>query len=146
MRRLPAWLVFLGVIAAASTAWADCPLDLGHGTGWVIFSQHYMIAFRPDPPHFETGEPLALILNVCTKNGDAAQLTGIEVNPVEEGPPSGKSGSAPTDTEHLTIVPGSDGRYRAEGLLLSKPGRWEVTFDVRFGNDSEQLDHQIVVH
>jgi hypothetical protein len=140
MRWLPAWLAFLGFAVAASPAWADCPLDLGHGTGWVVFSQQYMIAFRPDPPHFETGEPVALILNVCTKNGDAAQLVGIDVHFLDE------SGAAATDTEHLAIVPGVDGRYRAEGLLLKKPGRWEVTFDVRSGKDSERLSHEIEVH
>ncbi len=50
----------------ATPAWANCPLDLGRGTGWVVFSDHYMMAFRSDPLRIEVGEPFALVLNVCT--------------------------------------------------------------------------------
>jgi hypothetical protein len=144
MTRLPTWLVFLALAVVASPAWADCPLDLGHGTGWVVFSQHFMIAFRPDPPRLESGDPLALILNVCTKGGDAAQLVAVEVHRIDDSSP-GKPDSAPANAPHLTIVPGVDGRYRAEGLLLTEPGRWEVTFDVRAGADSERLSHELDV-
>ncbi len=144
--RLPAWLVLFALAVTVSPARADCPLDLGHGTGWVVFSQRYMIAFRPDPPHFETGEPLALILNVCTKDGDAAQLMAVEVRRIVMTSPSGASEPVTTDASLLNIVPGVDGRYRAEGLMLTQPGRWEVTFDVRSGSDSERLTHEIEVH
>ncbi|HTR84527.1 MAG TPA: hypothetical protein VMI56_08615 [Reyranella sp.] len=116
-------------------ALADCPLDLGHGTGWVVFSQHYMIAFRPDPLRIETNEPLALVLNVCTKEGEAAELVAVAAGNLDvQGP-----------EQHLKIVPGAEGRYRAEGLLLSTVGHWEIDFDVRSGGDSERLSHEIVV-
>ena len=48
--RLPIPLLglLLAFLAGAAPALADCPLDLGRGTGWVVFSDHYMIAFRPD--------------------------------------------------------------------------------------------------
>jgi hypothetical protein len=137
--------IALGLLAmtlAAALAAADCPLDLGHGTGWVLFSQHYMIAFRPDPPHFEAGEPLALILNVCTKGGDAAELVAVEVHAIAATPPAGQD-PPPADPLRLSIVPGVDGRYRAEGLLLAKPGRWEIDFDVRSKSGSERLTHEI---
>src|SRR5882724_11038452 len=122
-------LVSLVLAVLASPAWADCPLDLGHGVGWVVFSQHYMIAFRPDPSRIEIGEPFALVLNVCTKRGEVAQLSDEGHGPIQ----------------HLKIVPGKDGRYRAEGLLLPAAGRWEVAFDVRSIGDSERLTHEIVV-
>ena len=95
-----------------------------------------MIAFRPDPSRIEIGEPFALILNVCTKGGDAAELVGVDAQ---------LSGDAQAPTQHLKIVPGKDGRYRAEGLLLPKAGRWEVAFDVRSGEESERLTHEIVL-
>ena len=144
MTRLPAWLVLVALAVVAWPAWADCPLDLGHGTGWVVFSQHFMIAFRPDPPRLESGDPVALILNVCTKGGDAAQLVAVEVHRIDDTS-SSKRDSTPADAPHLTIVPGVDGRYRAEGLLLTEPGRWEVTFDVRSGAESERLSHEFDV-
>jgi hypothetical protein len=120
----------------ATPAWADCPLDLGHGVGWVVFSQHYMIAFRPDPARIEVGEPFALVLNVCTKHGDVAELVGVDAQLSEE---------AGSPSQHLKIVAGKDGRYRAEGLVLPTVGRWEIAFNVKSDGDSEQLTHEIVV-
>jgi hypothetical protein len=118
-------------------AWAgDCPLDLGHGTGWVLFSDHYMLAFRPDPPVIEAGQPFSLILNVCTRAGDAGQLLSVESERADKPqiiPPS------------PSIVPGNDGRFRAEGLMFSQPGRWEVTFTVQSGGETERLSHELVV-
>ena len=135
MRAL-ASVVSLVLAMLASPAWADCPLDLGHGVGWVVYSQNYMIAFRPDPSRIEIGEPFALVLNVCTKRGEVAELVGVDAQLSDEG-------RAPS--QHLKIVPGKDGRYRAEGLLLPTAGRWEVAFDVRSAGDSERLTHEIVV-
>src|SRR5882724_1783215 len=129
-------LVSLVLAVLASPAWADCPLDLGHGVGWVVFSQHYMIAFRPDPSRIEVGEPFALILNVCTKRDEAAELVAVDAQ---------MSGGDGGPSQHLKIVPGKDGRYRAEGLVLPTAGRWEVGFDVRSGEESERLTHEFVV-
>ena len=129
-------IVSLVLAALAVPAWADCPLDLGHGVGWVVFSQHYMIAFRPDPSRIEIGEPFALVLNVCTKRGEVAELVAVDAQMSDEA--SGPS-------QHLKIVAGKDGRYRAEGLVLATAGRWEVAFDVRSGEESERLTHEIVV-
>jgi hypothetical protein len=128
---LAAVLVFL----AAAPALAECPLDLGRGTGIVVFSEHFIIAVRPEPMRFEAGEKFALILNVCTKGGEPAELVGIdaqldEKNVIDRAP---------------TIVAGKDGRYRAEGLVLTAPGSWEVGFNVREGKDVERLTHDIVV-
>ncbi|MFI5000985.1 MAG: hypothetical protein ACHQK9_13985 [Reyranellales bacterium] len=121
---------------AALPARADCPMDLGHGTGWVVFSEHYMIAFRPDPMRVEIGQPFDLILNACTRSGEGAELVGVDVDVSDEG-----RGVA----QHLKIVPGLDGRYRAEGLVLVARGRWEVDFDVRSGGEIERLTHEIVL-
>jgi hypothetical protein len=124
-------LIFL----AASRAFADCPLDLGRGTGIVVFSEHFIIAVRPEPPRFEVGESFALVLNVCTKGGEPAELVGVdaqldEKNVIDQAP---------------QIVAGKDGRYRAEGLVLTAPGSWEIGFNVREGKDVERLTHDIVV-
>lgn len=125
----------LGLVAA-SPALADCPLDLGRGTGWVVFSDHYMIAFRPDPLRIELGEPFALILNVCTKNGRPAELMAVDAQMPEH-----RHGM----NYRPGIVAAPDGRYRAEGLVFHMPGRWEITFDVRAGEESERLTHDIIL-
>ena len=133
----------LSLLAALATtsamvraAAADCPLDLGHGTGLVVFSSHYMIAFRPDPLRIEVGMPFALILNICTRRGDAAELVRIDATMPEH-----RHGMnyAPR------IVAGGNGRYRAEGMLFHMPGNWEVAFDVRSGEEIERLTHDFVL-
>jgi len=128
-------LLFLFAVAAGGPAWADCPMDLGRGTGWVIFSAKYMISFRPDPLRLEIGEPLALVLNVCTKEGEAAELVSVTAH----------ASSGVGAIQQLKIVAGGSGRYRAEGLVLGAAGGWEVDFDVRSPQGSEQLTHEIVV-
>jgi len=133
------WLVLL-LLAVSSPAWADCPLDLGHGTGTVIYSDQYMIALRPDPIRIEVGEPFALIMNVCTKAGEPAELVHVDVTMPEH-----KHGMnyAPT------IQAQGQGRYRVEGLLFHMPGSWEVAFDVRPagkpGVEIQRLAHDFVL-
>jgi hypothetical protein len=44
-----------------------------------------------------------------------------------------------------TIVSAGEGRYRAEGMVFDRPGRWEVAIDVRAGEESERLTHEIIL-
>jgi hypothetical protein len=129
-------LLLASFAGAASALAADCPLDLGRGTGWVVFSDHYMIAFRPEPMRIEVGEPFALLFNVCTKNGNAAELVAIEAQMPEQK----RSMKAKP-----TIVSAGDGRYRAEGMVFDRSGRWELAIDVRAGEESERLTHEIIL-
>ncbi|UYN97410.1 MAG: FixH family protein [Enhydrobacter sp.] len=133
MRRL------CGLVAAllSTPVWASCPLDPGVGTGWVAFSNHYMVAFRADPLRVETGVPFALVMNVCSKNGQPAELVAVDA-----WMPEHRHGM----NYRTTIVPGQDGRYRVEGLLFHMPGRWEVNFDVRSGEETERLSHDILLN
>ena len=57
-------LAALLALVVAFPAWADCPLDLGRGTGIVVFSSHYLVAFRPEPLRIEVGQPFSLLMNV----------------------------------------------------------------------------------
>jgi hypothetical protein len=125
----------LGVLLA-TPAWADCALDLGRGTGWVVFSDHYLMAFRTDPLRIEVSEPFAQVVNVCTRRGGPAELLAVDANMPEH-----RHGM----NYRAAIVAKGDGRFRAEGLLFHMPGRWEITFDVRAGDDSERLTHDIIL-
>ena len=136
MKFLAGFLTVLLSAPVALPAWADCPLELGRGTGWVVFSDLYMIAFRPDPLRIEVGAPFSLILNICTKKNQPAELVALEATMPEH-----KHGM----NYKPTIVAGKDGRYRADGLLFHMPGRWELNFDVRSGAEIERLSHDIVL-
>ena len=129
-------LAVLALLAGAAPVLADCPLDLGRGTGWVVFSDHYMIAFRPEPMRIELGQPFELLFNVCTKNGNPAELVAVEAQ-MPEQKRSMKAKPA--------IVSAGDGRYRAEGMVFDMSGRWELAIDVRAGEESERLTHEIIL-
>lgn len=129
-------LVGLLLSLFAGPAWSDCPLDLGRGTGWVIFSDHYMVAFRPEPLRIEVGEPFELLFNVCTRSGGPAELVAVDSEMPEQ-----KRGLK----RKPTIVSAGDGRYRAQGLVFDKAGRWELAIDVRAGEESERLTHEIIL-
>ena len=120
----------------ATPAWADCALDLGRGAGWVVFSDRYLMTFRADPLRIEVGEPFALVVNVCTRRGRAAELVAVDANMPEH-----RHGM----NYRATIVGQGDGRFRAEGLLFHMPGRWEISFDVGTGDESERLTHDIIL-
>lgn len=136
MRRWAATLLLL----LSTPAWADCPLDLGHGTGVVFYSDQYMIALRPEPIRLEVGQPFMLIMNVCTKAGEPAELARVDATMPEH-----KHGMnyAPT------IRGLGDGRYRVDGLLFHMPGNWEVAFDVRPaakpGGETQRLTYDFVL-
>ena len=130
---------FIGILFAlffANAAWADCPLDLGRGTGLVVFSDHYLIAFRPEPLRIEVGQPFSLLFNVCAKSGSPGELLAVDAQM-----PDHKHGM----NYRPTIVPGGDGRYRVDGMVFHMPGHWELSIDVRAGEESERLTHDFIV-
>ena len=128
-------LLALFLVLLSGSVWAaDCPLDLGHGTGIVIFSDRYMLALRPEPLRIEIGQPFTLLMNVCTKAGEPAELVDVDVTLNEL-----------THAAAPRVQGGESGRYRVEGLLLPKAGSWEIAFDVRTGGEVERLTHDIVL-
>jgi hypothetical protein len=133
------WAALLALFSSLP-AWADCPLDLGHGTGVVFYSDQYMIALRPEPMRLEVGQPFMLIMNVCTKAGEPAELVRVDATMPEH-----KHGMnyAPT------IRGLGNGRYRVDGLLFHMPGNWEVAFDVRPadkpGTETQRLTYDFVL-
>lgn len=129
-------LVVLAGLLAAAPAAADCPLDLGRGTGWVLYSGPFIVAFRPDPLRIEVGEPFALLLNVCTRGSEPADLVAVDAQMPEH-----RHGM----NYRPTLTSSGDGRYRAEGLVFHMPGRWELTLDVRRGDQGERLSHDLIV-
>lgn len=117
-------------------ALAACPLDLGRGAGWVVYSGDYMIAFQPEPGRIEVGETFALLVNVCTRNDKAGELVAVTAEVAE---PHHAMSARPR------IVAGGDGRHRVEGLLFDVAGQWEIDFDVRSGGEVERLTHDVIV-
>lgn len=135
MKASPA-AALLAAALVAGPALADCPMDLGRGTGIVVYSSLYMLAFRPDPQPIEVGQPFTLLVNVCTKKDEPAELVGVDATM-----PAHRHGM----NYKPTVQAAGNGRYRVEGLLFHMPGTWEIAFDVRSGGDVQQLSHGIVL-
>ena len=76
-------------------------------------------------------------MNVCTKRGEPAELVARRRHD------AGAQARHELPADHLKAE--GDGRYRAEGLLFHMPGRWEVAFDVRAGEESERLTHDFIL-
>lgn len=132
MKRL---LVLLALLVP-SAAWAECPLDLGRSSGLVVFSSHYLVAFRADPLRIEIGEPFSLLVNVCTRTDKPGELVAVDAQM-----PDHKHGM----NYRPTIVGLGNGRYRVDGMIFHMPGRWELSLDVRDGEESERLSHEVFV-
>ncbi|HSI02321.1 MAG TPA: hypothetical protein VLA02_17100 [Reyranella sp.] len=123
-------------LLVSTPALGDCPLDLGHGTGIVIYSERYMLAMRPEPMRLEVGLPFMLLMNVCTRRDEPAELVGVDATMPEH-----KHGM----NYATTIRSNGNGRYRVDGLLFHMPGSWEVAFDVRSGGEIQRLTHDFVL-
>ena len=95
-----------------------------------------MVAFRPEPLRIEVGQPFSLLFNVCAKSGSPGELVAVDAQM-----PDHKHGM----NYRPTIVPGGDGRYRVDGLVFHMPGYWELSIDVRTGEESERLTHDFIL-
>jgi hypothetical protein len=129
-------VALVAALLLATPAWSSCPLDLGRGTGLVVFSDHYIVALRPEPLRIEVGEPFSLLLNVCTKTDRPAELAAIDAQMPEH-----RHGM----NYRPTIVSLGEGRYRVDGMVFHMPGRWEISLDVRAGEESERLWHEFIL-
>ena len=132
MRLLAALIALL----IAVPAWADCPLDLGRGTGSSVLRATTWWPSGPSRCASRSAQPFSLLFNVCTKNDKPAELVAVDAQMPEH-----KHGM----NYRPTIVSLGDGRYRVDGMVFHMPGRWELAFDVRAGEESERLSHEFVV-
>lgn len=124
-RLLAAPALALPLAAAAD----PCGAELGAGATRAE-SARYVVAFAPTPAPVRVGRPFAIEAIVCPK-GAAPAATGLRV---DAHMPDHRHGM----NYRATVAPAGGGRYRAEGLMLHMPGRWELVFDVETGMQVER--------
>ena len=125
MRAAAAFAIAL-TAAGASEA---CTLTLG-GEGWQqLETARYIVAFRPQPAP-SVGQLFTLDLALCAKAGALPQRVQVDA-----WMPAHRHGMnyAPS----VQALP--EGRYRAEGLLLHMPGRWEFQFELSADGRTDRL-------
>jgi hypothetical protein len=100
------------------------------GTGWQqLESNRYVVAFRPHTAP-SVGQLFALDLALCAKSGTPPQRVQVDAH-------------MPAHRHGMNYVPSmqivAEGLYRAEGLMLHMPGRWEFLFDLSADGRTDRL-------
>ncbi len=114
MKRLLVWS--LVAIAMPATA---CELP---GGGKTVENPRYSVVYRTQPGRISIGEHFAMEFAVCAKGAKGLPASvGIDAwMPEHRHGMNYKAG----------IRSLGEGRFRAEGLMLHMPGRWEFVFEI----------------
>jgi cytochrome c peroxidase len=125
-RRNGLWL--LAAAALTFPVWA-C------NEGTRLESARFAIAYKSEP--IEVAKHFALDIRVCPKPGQPAP----ESLKVDAHMPEHRHGMnyAPT------VKAVAPGHWRAEGLMLHMPGRWEFIFEVRATGSTDRTAHRVEV-
>jgi cytochrome c peroxidase len=129
-RRNRVWLAAAAALAALPAYACTPPLE-----GTRVESARYVLAFRAEA--ISVSQHFALEVAACARPGHPAP----EQLKVDAHMPEHRHG--------MNYAPAvkalGPGRWRAEGLMLHMPGRWEFVFELRGGGKSERLAHAIVL-
>ena len=139
LRRAPAACAALGAGAAltlnAATPSSAQPCELPAGGHVVANADSTLrLSYRFEPAELKTDRHFVLLVDACS----AAAIDGLAV---DAQMPEHRHGMnyKPVVTK---IAPN---RWKADGLLLHMPGRWEFRFDMRTDGRTERLAHNVVV-
>lgn len=137
MRPGPITAALMAVVTPGTAGGLACDARTLGRSAVVLASAGYTLAYRADPHPIRTGQPLALDVVVCPGPGRPAP----ERLAVDATMPEHRHGMnyAPTVTSR------GPGRFRAEGLLLHMPGRWQFAFEVRAGGNTTLLTGDVVL-
>src|SRR5688500_3164120 len=117
-----------GLIAAAAAHPCVPPLE-----GTRLESPRFALAFRASP---QVGEFFSLEIAVCAKSTAVPESIKVDAHMPEH-----RHGMnyAP---EVKAVGPG---RWRAEGLMLHMPGKWEFVFEIRAAGKTDRLAREVVL-
>ena len=98
--------------------------------GWQqLESTRYVVAFRPHAAP-SVGQLFALDFALCAKSGAPPQRVQVDAH-------------MPAHRHGMNYVPSvqivAEGLYRAEGLMLHMPGRWEFLFELSTDGRTDRL-------
>ena len=129
MRVVGAAIACASTIFSAATATA-CGEQVSGATR-RIENASYEIVFSSAPARIEAGQHFSLDFAVCPR-GDAGPPESVRVDAVM---PEHRHGM----NYRPVVVARGAGLYRADGLMLHMPGRWEIRFDVVTAGGTQRL-------
>jgi hypothetical protein len=103
-----------------------------------VENARYVVAFAPQPPPWGLGRHFALEFEVCPKAAAPLSPLPDQVRVDARMPAHGHGMNYRPTVQAL-----GPGRWRAEGLLLHMPGRWELSFEWRRGEQLERLTQDL---
>ena len=119
----------LSALAALAGGAHACELP----PGVRVESERLALSYRTVPAQIAVGQPFALELAACAKQGAALRArVRLDARMPEHG--HGMN-------YRIKVIPLAEGRYRSEGWLFHMPGRWEFVFDL----GAERLTHSVRV-
>ncbi len=95
-----------------------------------LAGRSFVVDWRLEPAPLRLGEFFAVVVSACERAGQP--VTSLKVDATMPAHRHGMN-YAPTVTSE------AGGRFRASGLLLHMPGRWEFTFDLAGDSTREML-------
>ena len=126
-------LLVAGLAAPAAFAQQSCVARIEGGQ--TVESARHALAYRTDPQKVAVGKPFAVDLIVCPRDAGAK----IEELRVDAHMPEHRHGM----NYKASVKPRAEpGRYRAEGLMMHMPGKWELLFDVRDAQGMDRMKHE----
>ena len=128
--------VLLGVpTLAAAQAPAAGPCGAAIVGAQRIEGARDVVAFAPQPAPWVLGQHVAVEFEVCPKAGAALpEQVRIDARMPEHGHGMNYRPS---------LQARGPGRWRAEGLMLHMAGRWELSFELRRGDQVDRLTRDI---
>lgn len=129
-RRNGLWLAFTAALICKSAAACVPALD-----GTRLESPRYGLSYKASA--ISVAEHFALEIAICAKPGNPAP----ESLKVDAHMPEHRHGMnyAPE------VKPLGPGRWRAEGLMLHMPGKWELVFEIRAAGRTDRVAHDFVL-
>jgi cytochrome c peroxidase len=130
-KRRNAVRLLFAALGLASGAAAACTPAI---EGTRLESPRFVLAFKPE--RLSVAEHFALDIAVCAKSAAAPEAVRVDAHMPEH-----RHGMnyAPQ------VKPQGPGRWRAEGLMLHMPGKWEFVFEIRAGGKIDRLAHPIAL-
>jgi|GEM_PF-966683 len=113
---------------------SDCALRIQAPSYTRLESQALVLAYRFEPPQLRVGTFFAVDVVVCTGTHAAQPIAEVLVDAHMPAHGHGMN----YRPQSVAIGPG---RFRADGLMLHMPGRWELRFDVRSDGQQTRLSH-----
>lgn len=136
--RLPAVGAMLLLLAGATTGPAlACTPPLAGRPAATLQSERYVLAFRPNPAAVAVDSRFALEIAICARDG----RTLPDYVMVDAHMPDHRHGM----NYRPVLTATGHGTYRAEGFLFHMPGKWELTFELRHGGQSDRLAHALMI-